>query len=70
MALRDPIEDVLMEALRSRHKEPFERSLGRAVRHHGGTASDYIDLIARVRERARSNRVELSEAARRLAYQV
>ncbi len=69
MALREPVTEVLREALRSRHRESFERSLGRAVRNHGGTAADYIDLIAHVRERARRDRVELAEAARRLADQ-
>ncbi len=67
MALREPVEDILREALRSRHREAFERSLGRVVRNHGGTYTDYVELVSRVRERSRNDRVDLPEAARRIA---
>jgi len=69
VALREPVGEILKEALRSRHEEPFERSLGRAVRKHGGSYANYVELMSRVRERAREDRVNIAEAARRLAAQ-
>lgn len=67
MALREPVEEILEEALRSRHDETFERALGRAVRNHGGTYADYVELMSRVRERARTEKIDVKEAAHRLA---
>lgn len=67
MALQGPTEEILKEALRSRHKESFERSLGRTVRNHGGTYADYLGLISQVRERARADKIDFPEAARRIA---
>ncbi len=69
MALREPVGEILKEALRSRHEETFERSLGRVVRKHGGSYADYVELMSRVRERAREDKVDVAEAARRLAGQ-
>ncbi len=66
MPLRAPLAEALKEALRSRHEEPFEKSLGRAIRRSGGTYADYVDLMARVRERARTGKTDLRRAARSL----
>ncbi len=67
MTLHEPVEDLLKEALRSRHDETFEKALGRAVRAHGGTYADYAELMSRVRESARKEKIDVKEAARRLA---
>jgi len=67
VALREPAEEILEEALRSRHDETFERALGRAVRHHGGAYADYVELMSRVRERARTEKIDMKKAARHLA---
>ena len=69
VALQVPETDVLKEALGYRHEEPFEKSLGRAVRKFGGTYADYVDLIGRVRDRARADKTDLRKAARTLADQ-
>jgi len=60
---------VLREALRARHEEPFEKALGRAIRHLGGPYSEYLALIAEVREYARAHDLDLRAAARELANQ-
>jgi hypothetical protein len=67
VALQAPVEEVLREAFRSRHKETFERSLGRTVRRHGGSYADYMKLMSEVREKARREKTDVREAARRLA---
>lgn len=67
MALDAPRSRVLEDALAFRHEEGFERSLGRAVRRHGGDYEDYMDLIGLVRELARTRKTGLREAARVLA---
>lgn len=67
VALEVSVADVLREALRSRRKETFERALGRVIRANGGTYADYVDLVALVRERAKSAKTDLWEAARDLA---
>lgn len=66
VALQSSRETVLQEALSLRQKEPFERSLGRVVRRHGGDYADYLAIIADVREHARAKRMDLREAARAL----
>lgn len=59
--------EVLKEALRSRHKESFEKALGRAVRHSGGSFAEYIAIITEVRDYGRIHKVDLRVAARALA---
>ncbi len=60
--------EVLREAVRGQHpNDTFEKALGRAVRTHGGTFDDYVELIGRVRGRARRDKTTLPEAARALA---
>ena len=61
--------EVLKEALRARHDEPFEKALGRAIRHLGGQYSEYLALITTVREYAHAHDLHLREAARALASQ-
>ena len=61
--------EVLKEALRARHDEPFEKALGRAIRHLGGQYSEYLALITTVREYAHAHDLDLREAARALANQ-
>lgn len=60
---------ILKEALRARKNEAFEKALGRAVRHHGGTYAEYVTIIAEVREYARVHERDLRDAARALANQ-
>ena len=61
--------EILKEALRARHDEPFEKALGRAIRHLGGPYSEYLALITTVREYARAHDLDLRDAARALANQ-
>jgi hypothetical protein len=61
--------ELLKEALRSRHNEPFEKALGRAVRQSGGSFAEYIAIISEVRDYGRVHKVDLREAARALANQ-
>ena len=61
--------EVLKEALRDRHDEPFEKALGRAIRHLGGRYSEYLALITTVREYAHAHDLDLRQAARALANQ-
>jgi len=61
--------EFLKEALRARHDEPFEKALGRAIRHLGGQYSEYLALITTVREYARAHDLDLRQAARALANQ-
>jgi len=61
--------EVLKEALRARHDEPFEKALGRAIRHLGGRYSEYLALITTVREYAHAHDLDLRQAARALANQ-
>jgi len=60
---------ILKEALRTRHQEPFEKALGRAVRKHGGSFAEYVALIAEVRDYGRVHKLGLRDAARSLAGQ-
>ena len=59
---------VLREAARDIHtNETFEKALGRAVRTHQGTFEDYMDLVAKVRARAKKDGTALRDAAKALA---
>jgi hypothetical protein len=59
---------ILQEAIKGLHKnETFERALGRTLRRHGRSYEEYLHLIAEVRERAKMDKVDLLEAARRVA---
>ena len=60
---------ILKEALRTRHQEPFEKALGRAVRKLGGSFAEYVAIIAEVRDYGRVHKMELRDAARSLAGQ-
>ena len=60
---------ILREALRTRHQEPFEKALGRAVRKLGGSFAEYVAIIAEVRDYGRVHKVDLRDAARSLANQ-
>jgi hypothetical protein len=61
--------ELLKEALRSRHNEPFEKALSRAVRRSGGSFAEYIAIIAEVRDYGRTHDLDLRAAARALADQ-
>ncbi len=66
--MRAPPAQVLREAARDQHAgETFEKALGRAVKSHQGTFQDYVDLIAKVRERAKRDKTPLRDAAKALA---
>ncbi len=69
MALKVSVSRVLQDALGFPSDRPFEESLGRAVRRHGGSYADYVDLISCVRETARDRKLALRDAARTLADQ-
>jgi hypothetical protein len=59
--------EILKEALRTRHKESFEKSLSRAVRASGGSFAEYIAIVTEVRDYGRTHKVDLRDAARALA---
>ncbi len=69
MALDVPASRALKDALALPSKESFEKCLGQSVRRHGGTYQDYVELVSRVREVARIDKIPLRDAARRLASQ-
>ena len=69
MTGRSSRSEALKEALRARHDEPFEKALGRAIRHLGGQYPDYVALIAELREYGRAHKLDLRAAARALANQ-
>jgi|GEM_PF-4751022 len=54
MALRVPRGQVFREAADVRASESFERSLGRAVRRHGGDYAYHVARIGEARETART----------------
>jgi hypothetical protein len=59
---------ALKEAVAKRRKdEPFEKALGRTMRTLGHDYEAYIQVIARVRELAKSRKIALDEAALALA---
>ncbi len=60
---------ILQEALKTRHEEPFEKALGRAVRHLGGDYAEYVAIITEVRDYTREHGTDLRAAARALAVQ-
>ena len=66
---RSSRSEVLKEALRTRHDEPFEKALGRAIRQLGGRYQEYLELIAEVRDYGRAHKLDLRSAARALANQ-
>lgn len=68
MEVRGSLAEMLREAVRDVHpNETFERTLGRIVRNHEGTFRDYIELIEKVRDRARTDKTPLRDAANALA---
>ncbi len=69
VALDASFPEVLREALTRRKGESFERSLGRAIRRHGGDYADYVVIVSKVREAAEARHVDLWEAAKILAGQ-
>ena len=69
--MRAPPAQVLREAVRDQHaNEAFEKALARAVKEHQGTYQDYIELIGKVRERAKKDKATLSDAAKALAAEL
>jgi hypothetical protein len=69
LAAQPTRSEILKEALRTRHGEPFEKSLGRAVRKLGGSFAEYVAIIAEVRDYGRVHTMDLRDAARALAHQ-
>ncbi len=69
MPLRVSESRVLKDALAYPSSEPFEESLGRSVRRHGGGYPEYVTLVSRLRDTARERKVPLRDAARWLANQ-
>ena len=69
--MKAPAEQVLREAARDQHpNETFEKSLSRTVRTYEGTFQEYLDLIEKVRKRARKDKSPLSDAAKALAAEI
>ena len=69
--MRGPAAQVLREAVKDQHSnETFEKALGRIVRKHHGTFQDYMDLIAKVRGRAKKGDISLPDAAKVLAAEL
>jgi len=65
--VRVPPSQVLREAVRDAHpNETFEKALGRVVRKHQGTFQEYMDLIAKIRLRAKRDKTSLDVAAKNL----
>lgn len=69
MALKVSPSRVLRDALGYPPGEAFEQALGRSVRRHGGDYTDYVALIAQVRETSRGRKLSLRAAAEWLATQ-
>jgi len=71
LAVRAPAAEVLRDATRNQHQgESFEKALSRAVRKAHGTFQDYVELIGKVRERAKKDRTQLDVAAKALATEL
>jgi len=69
--VKAPASQVLREVARDLHpNETFEKALGRIVRKHHGTFQDYMDLIAKVRGRAKKGDISLPDAAKVLAAEL
>ena len=66
---RSSRSEILKDALKSRHDEPFEKALGRAFRQRGGGYPEYLEMITEVREYGRAHKLDLRAAARALANQ-
>lgn len=62
--------EVLREALEHlRSREEFEQAVGRAVRKRRLSFEFYLQLMAELRELARSERVSVEKVAKRLLEQ-
>lgn len=60
--------EVVRDALRHRHKkETLERAIGKAVRRIGGSYEDYIEIMSYIREKREAEKLDLLEAARKIA---
>jgi len=71
LAVRAPPAEVLRDAARNQHQgESFEKALSRAVKKAQGTFQDYVELIGKVRERARKDKAPLDDAAKALAAEL
>ena len=69
--MKAPPAQVLREAARDQHpNETFEKALARAVKEHQGTYQDYIELIGKVRGRAKNDKTPLNAAAKALAAEL
>lgn len=64
MEIKKEVASAISASLESRRKdETFERALGKAIRRRRLSFTDYVEAISLIRERARSSRVSLEEAA-------
>jgi len=62
--------ELIAEALKDIHQmEPFEKSLGRAVRRNDGKYEDYVRIMGSVRDLAYAGKLSFLEAAKKLAAQ-
>ena len=69
--MKTPAADMLRDAARNQHQgEPFEKALSRAVRKAKGTFQDYVELMGKVRERAKKDKTQLDVAAKALATEL
>lgn len=60
--------EVIRDALNDLHKnETFERAVGRMIRNRRRSYEDYLDVIATVRELATKKKIDLLQAAKRIA---
>lgn len=60
--------EVVRDALRhKRKKETLERAIGKAVRRIGGSYEDYIEVMSYIREKREADKLDLLEAARKIA---
>jgi hypothetical protein len=59
---------IIRDALRDLHKnETLERAIGRLVRGRKGSYQDYMDIISSIRDMAQKKKIDLIEAAKRVA---
>lgn len=60
--------EVVWSALRDLHSnETLERAIGRYVRNYDGKYEDYLDIMATIREVAKKKKLDILEAAKRVA---
>ncbi len=60
--------EVIWSALKDLHSnETLERAIGRYVRNARGTYEDYMDIMATIREVAKKKKLDLLNAAKRVA---